>query len=93
MIRRVPYSWKRGCFTIILGIIPCEVKNIIFCMEGSTPGEIEPMPGGIETNLRNERWGREDQVSHKCGSHDQVMVGGSRGQDYRGGVSGPVQGS
>ena len=38
VIRRVPYWWKLGCFTIILRNFPPDVKNIIFT--GSTECEV-----------------------------------------------------
>ena len=53
----VPYWWKRGCCTTILGIFWREVKDII------TQGEIEPTWGEIETSIRKIGKLRKSQIS------------------------------
>ena len=42
-------------------------------MEGSTQGEIEPMQGDIEMNLRNGRWG---EIEMNIGNSETQKGGG-----------------
>ena len=87
---RVPYRWKRGCFMTILGILPCEMKNITSMWRGACAmrlkqilkwtwgkgGRWEQGPDG------GERWGQMGAGARReAGSGDrsriQIGAGGS----------------